>query len=110
VTLIHESSAGIPRVVSVICDNALLSGFALGRRPVGTDIVKEVVRDFDIASAAKDVEQNPAAAGRDPRLLLVPMAPQPSVAPAAVERTLHDAPREELFQTVAKRRRFSLFG
>ena len=34
VTLIHERSQGIPRTISVIADNALLSGFALEQRPV----------------------------------------------------------------------------
>jgi len=51
VTLIHEHSRGIPRTISVICDNALVSGMALGRQPVGQDIVLEVCRDFDLMAA-----------------------------------------------------------
>lgn len=47
VILIHERSRGIPRTVSVICDNALVTGFGLGRRPVDREMVLEVVRDFD---------------------------------------------------------------
>ena len=31
VVLIHERSGGIPRTISVMCDNALLTGFGLGR-------------------------------------------------------------------------------
>ena len=50
VTLIHEHSRGIPRTISVICDNALVTGMALGKRPVGQDIVLEVCRDFDLAA------------------------------------------------------------
>jgi general secretion pathway protein A len=42
----HEHSRGIPRTIGVICDNALLSGFARDVRPVGADIVAEVCRDF----------------------------------------------------------------
>jgi general secretion pathway protein A len=111
VALIHESSGGIPRVVSVICDNALLSGFALGRKPVGSDIVGEVVRDFDIGAAAKDTEEKPAASDSEPDLLLGPMATEPPAAqPAPAERPSRDASRGELFQAVATRRRFSLFG
>ncbi len=45
---IHEHSRGIPRTISVICDNALVSGMALGKQPVGQDIVLEVCRDFDL--------------------------------------------------------------
>ena len=51
VTLIHEFSRGIPRVINVMCDNALISGFALKRQPVDRDIVAEVCRDFDLAKA-----------------------------------------------------------
>jgi len=49
---IHERSAGIPRTISVICDNALVSGFALDRRPVDHAVVVEVCRDFDFAEPA----------------------------------------------------------
>jgi general secretion pathway protein A len=48
VSLIHESSRGIPRTINVMCDNALLSGFALGRNPVDRSIVLEVCQDFDL--------------------------------------------------------------
>jgi type II secretory pathway predicted ATPase ExeA len=51
VILIHEHARGIPRVISVICDNALVSGFALNRQPVGRDIVLEVARDFHLTRA-----------------------------------------------------------
>ena len=34
VMLIHERSGGIPRTISVMCDNALLTGFGLGRQTV----------------------------------------------------------------------------
>jgi type II secretory pathway predicted ATPase ExeA len=46
VMLIQEHSGGIPRLINVICDNALVSGMALGRRPVDREIVVEVCRDF----------------------------------------------------------------
>ena len=48
VTLIHEFSHGIPRTISVMCDNALVSGMALGRQPVDRGIVMEVSGDFDL--------------------------------------------------------------
>ena len=46
IVLIHEYSRGIPRTISVICDNALVSGLALDRRPVDRAIVLEVCEDF----------------------------------------------------------------
>jgi len=48
VTSIHERSGGIPRVISVLCDNALVTGFAMDRRPVTRDLVLEVCRDFHL--------------------------------------------------------------
>jgi len=52
VTLIHEHSRGIARTVNVVCDNALLAGFGLGRRPIGREIVLEIIRDFDLNAFA----------------------------------------------------------
>ncbi len=46
VQVIYERSAGIPRTISVICDNALLTGFATGVKPIGSPLVLEVCRDF----------------------------------------------------------------
>jgi general secretion pathway protein A len=58
VMLIHKRSAGIPRIASVIADNALLSAFAVQRKPVNSQLVDEVCRDLDItgvhASLATD--------------------------------------------------------
>lgn len=48
VIAVHEAAEGIPRTISVICDNALLGGFAADRRPVDADIVREVCADFDV--------------------------------------------------------------
>src|SRR3954462_1105573 len=66
VTLIHEFSHGIPRTISVMCDNALISGMALGRQPVDRGIVMEVSADFDLrpqeAEAAASDQQEPRPA------------------------------------------------
>jgi type II secretory pathway predicted ATPase ExeA len=48
VAMIHRFSGGIPRTISVICDNALISGLALARQPVDQAIVEEVCRDFHL--------------------------------------------------------------
>ena len=56
VIAIHERSHGIPRSINVVCDNALLTGFALERRPIESDVIAEVGDDFDLT---------PAISGRD---------------------------------------------
>ena len=45
---IHQRSAGVPRTISVICDNALVSGFASGAETIGADLIREVCNDFDL--------------------------------------------------------------
>ena len=72
VTLIHEYSCGLPRTINVMCDNALLSGFALDQRPVDGEIVMEVCRDFDLRDAAR------ASASRLPLALVVPTSSEPA--------------------------------
>ena len=52
---IHEYSHGIPRLISVICDNALLTGLALGRQPVDREIVLDVCRDFDLRQDGRGI-------------------------------------------------------
>jgi general secretion pathway protein A len=48
VEAIQRGSSGIARTISVVCDNALINGFALQRTPVDADVVLEVCRDFDL--------------------------------------------------------------
>lgn len=50
IILIHENACGIPRTINVICDNALVSGMALGRQRVDRAIVNEVCRDLQLKS------------------------------------------------------------
>ena len=51
VVLIHSRSEGIPRTISVVCDNAMLAGYAAGVKPIGPDIIEEVSRDFRLRGA-----------------------------------------------------------
>lgn len=63
IALVHERSGGIPRTMSVICDNALVTGFALDRRPVDAAVIAEVCRDFDFTpppAPAGEASQVPA--------------------------------------------------
>ncbi len=44
--LIWKYSGGIPRKINILCDNALLVGFALQKRKITENIIDEVVRDL----------------------------------------------------------------
>jgi type II secretory pathway predicted ATPase ExeA len=108
VAIIHEVSGGIPRVVSVVCDNALLNGFAVGRRPVDSEIVAEVVRDFDLTAAATgdapgNLDGGDAPVAGPSELLKVMDPGEPAAAASS-------GTGRELFKPVSVRRRFSLFG
>jgi general secretion pathway protein A len=78
VTLLHERSGGIPRTISVLADNALLSGFALGVKPVTAAVIHEVCADFDMRPRAV----RPAEPGRENGAARPAVAP-PASAPAA---------------------------
>ncbi len=43
---IHAATDGIPRLINILCDNALLVGYAKGVRCVDASIVSEVLRDM----------------------------------------------------------------
>jgi general secretion pathway protein A len=62
VIAIYEASRGIPRTINVICENALLTGFAADERPIGRAIVLEVSRDFDLAGDAQQMAPPPRPA------------------------------------------------
>jgi general secretion pathway protein A len=43
---IVKEARGIPRILNILCDNALITGFGYKKRPVNTKIVEEVITDF----------------------------------------------------------------
>jgi general secretion pathway protein A len=119
VMLIHQRSGGIPRTVSVIADNALVTAYAIGRKPVNSEIVNEVCRDLVLGGPADPVEAVPPAAttstppraAAEPERLLT--VDTPAKAPAATSPAPESQPEEEsgLFNTMyPKRRRFSIFS
>jgi general secretion pathway protein A len=64
ITTVYRLSNGVPRVINVICDNALIGGFAARTKPVTKALVDDVCRDFDFRSATQPVlveHQAPAA-------------------------------------------------
>jgi general secretion pathway protein A len=48
VETIYAYSSGIPRVINVLCDNGLLTAFALGRRVVDASMIREVAEDLNL--------------------------------------------------------------
>jgi general secretion pathway protein A len=104
VLAIHEHSKGIPRTISVICDNALVSGFAADLKPVARSLVLEVCRDFHLGNG---VGNESHSATKPP----VTAPPLPADRAASDERPA-DAPakaRRPIVSGITRPRRFSFF-
>jgi hypothetical protein len=102
----HERSGGIPRTLNVIADNALLTAFATGRRPVNSKVVLEVCRDLDLGGDAAATPTPNTAAPAD-----VAAAPSGPVRLITIESggAPSDAAAEPRGRAKPKRRRFSMF-
>jgi type II secretory pathway predicted ATPase ExeA len=111
VMLIHERSRGIPRTISVICDNAMVTGFALGRQPVTQDMVLEVVNDLDIAESVSEPPRT-TSPGDDARTHGGTVQRDDEVPPVlSTASSVSTVDTGELaVSTPRERPRFSLFG
>jgi general secretion pathway protein A len=100
ITTVHRLSHGVPRVINVICDNALIGGFAARTRPVTQALVDDVCRDFDFRSVTHSapVEQAPVVSPA-----------QPSSQDAAVAEAGGDVAGSVNFGPFRPKKRFSFF-
>ena len=68
---IYHFSRGIPRLVNVVCDNAMVIGYALGKKRIGADVIAEAAADLiSVESQFGDVKEQPVA-------VAAPQAPEP---------------------------------
>jgi general secretion pathway protein A len=98
---VYEASKGLPRVINVICQNALIGGFAAQVRPVSRAIVEDVCRDFDMRAS---VQSAPKESG--------PIESQPSRPVAEADQTAAKDPKQPetpVLGLVNRRSRFSFF-
>jgi general secretion pathway protein A len=117
VALLHQVSRGLPRIINVLADNALLGGFAAGVRPVGSSIVMDVCRDFDLvpqgplegATPAPPAVPVGAGATRGEPAATSRAVPADAAATGTDSRT-PSTESTEMFGTFAgRRKRFSFF-
>jgi general secretion pathway protein A len=101
VRAIYKASGGIPRTINVLCDNALVSGFAAQVKPVNAAFVADVCRDFDLdRSSEPDLVQTDH-----------PPEPQRSTSPATGPATpVTPKPEREMFPTVQTKKKRSPFS
>ncbi len=48
VDVVFQLSGGIPRLINLVCDSALLAGFARGDRQLNAELVQDSVRDLEL--------------------------------------------------------------
>ncbi len=60
IEIVHRHARGIPRLINLLCEHALISAFVEHSPTVSEKIVEEVARDFDLQDM--DVESAPKAA------------------------------------------------
>jgi type II secretory pathway predicted ATPase ExeA len=101
ITAIHETSQGLPRTINVVCDNALIGGYAAQTRPVPRSIVLEVMRDFDLGLVPMD------AAPKSP-VEIPGLESTPAAEPADAQDSVPEGRVSEV-GAYRRRRRFSFF-
>jgi len=92
----------------VLCDNALLAGFATEMRPIGPSLIDEVAKDFDLrhVTAAEDLVLRdpppPGAPGLAAQVAAVPapLATPPSAAPRHHAQVDAEGPRPPTMRLV----------
>jgi len=108
VQTIFERSRGIPRTISVICDNALLTGFASGVKPVGSNIVLEVCRDFRLPQfKLTELKPTNGNLARTSNVVMPALPDETYVVRAGPSLRSSD---EGMFSHYTKKKRFSFFG
>ena len=56
--LIYRFSGGIPRLINILCDFALLTAFAEGEKEINADIIREVAHDLESRNYRNEPQDN----------------------------------------------------
>jgi general secretion pathway protein A len=101
---IFACANGFPRLINIICDNALLFGCSTNTYHLGRDIIRRVAQDMDISAWEEDVPPEsslltrPPARATEPRTGSAPVVP-PTPPPTGLlqpEQTGAPAPQPEV--------------
>lgn len=53
--IVHAYSGGIPRLINILCDNGMLTAYALGKKTVEVGMIEEIAHDLNLTIAPKKV-------------------------------------------------------
>ena len=85
IQVIHERSRGIPRSISVICENALVGAFAENQKPVTRALVQEICDEFDLSPETPRRGPGRGAGGAPVSRPAEPSSPRPPMNVAPVD-------------------------
>jgi general secretion pathway protein A len=84
--LIHARSGGVPRVINVICDAALVFGYAEERRDFDARVILEVLDELETTGVLPPAAAMPAIPRREASVPAVSAAPAGTAMPSAAIR------------------------
>jgi type II secretory pathway predicted ATPase ExeA len=94
VVTIYEASRGIPRTIGVVCENALLAGYAAQKKPVDSSIVADVCRDLDLTVNGQPPGEEGALPDQDAAVAKRPAPAEPRSRRGASRSWLSSRSRE----------------
>lgn len=62
----HVYANGIPRVINLLCDHALIAAFAKSVKPVPASVVEETAREYDLYRAGPTAPPAPSDNREEP--------------------------------------------
>jgi type II secretory pathway predicted ATPase ExeA len=101
---INDAACGIPRTINVVCDNALIGGFAAQVKPVGRAIVEEICGELDLNRAAHEPTASSSRNGGSSQA-----RGEGEMAAQLAPPTEQAEPVEPMFGTIGRKRKFSFF-
>ena len=69
VSKIFEYSQGIPRVINLLCEHALISGFVDRQQPIAPETISTIAREFELDEISTIPPTRPDGDGETRRLI-----------------------------------------
>jgi putative secretion ATPase (PEP-CTERM system associated) len=104
--LVHRRSQGVPRMINVICDAALVFGYAEERHQIDLPLIQDVLVELETTGILPAVHTpSPAAADRAQTATLPAHLQEPALARAVEEAAARAAALNAREQAIAQRER-----
>lgn len=66
---VYRYSKGIPRVINLLCEHAMISGFVDQVRPIPAETIDNIAREFELDDISPTLEAQAAASGENVSLI-----------------------------------------